>query len=501
MPRTSRRAALPAVLVACALALLTPLALAGPLDSDLNDLLNHIDLGDAQVSVLVMDPVTNRVLASHNPNLALIPASNQKLLTSGAALITLGESFVFRTELLLDGTRLIIRGSGDPGLGDPVLLERSDPPMTVDDLLERLASSVAARAQDGITEIIADDRVFDRQYAHPSWPEKDLNRWYCAEVAGLGFHTNVISVFVSPAPEGPGAAPRVSVQPDAPVYTLNNRARTTTSGANSAWIARPAPANVFTLFGDVRRPALAPIRASIHEPPLFTAGLIRSALHNAGVPVPSNSALRLASDRDQFTNAETVAVVMTALPEVLRRCNTDSHNLYAEALIKRIGYEVTSDAGSWANGAAVIRMLLSERLGPDHASSVHIADGSGMSRNNRVSPATLAAWLDSISDDPALFTPFVDSLAAPGEGTLTSRFKNVSLDNQVRAESGYLTGVYALSGYLIDPTTSRRIVFSMIINEGRRSSGNARRFHEAFVVDIDRWLTKQRPARADALGG
>jgi len=481
--------------------MLSSVSLAGPLDSELKALIKHIELGNAEVGVVVIDPESNRVLASHNPDVALIPASNQKLLTSGAALLTLGESFAFRTELLLDGSRLVIRGSGDPGLGDPVLLDRSDPPMTVDDLLERLAKGVADRAGREITEIIADDRVFDRQYAHPSWPDKDLNRWYCAEVAGLGFHTNVISAFVTPSPDGAGAPPRITLQPSAPVVTLLNRARTVNAGNNTAWIARPSADDRFTLYGDVRRPARAPIRAAIHEPPLFAARLVRHALSDAGLSVPDSNAVRLANDRDFFDNAELAAVVATPLPEVLRRCNTDSHNLYAEALIKRIGYEVTTDAGSWANGAAVIRMLLSERLSPQHATGVHIADGSGMSRANRVSPATIAAWLDHFSDNPDLFEPFVASLAAPGEGTLTSRFKDTELENMVRAKSGYLTGVYSLSGYVIDPTTSRRIVFSMIINEGKRSSGNAKRFHEAFVAEIDNWLVKQRPARANALSG
>ena len=170
-------------------------------------------------------------------------------------------------------------------------------------------------------------------------------------------------------------------------------------------------------------------------------------------------------------------------------------------MLKRLGHEVSTDAGSWANGAAVLRMILSERLGPDHVSTTHIADGSGMSRDNRVSPATLAAWLDSFSDDPELFAPFAASLATPGEGTLTSRFKGVSLNNQVRAKSGYLTGVYALSGYIIDPTTSRRLVFALMVNEGDRSSGNARDFLDRYVAQIDTWLTNHRPARADAQGG
>lgn len=488
------------------LTLLAPLALtgaadAGPLDDDLRDLMRHTDLAGATVSILVLDPDTDRVLASHNPDTPLIPASNQKLLTSGAALITLGPTFAFRTELLLDDANLIIRGSGDPGLGDPVLLERSQPPMTVEDLLARLATTVAERAQGPIEQIIADDRIFDREFTHPSWPEKDLNRWYCAEVAGLGFHTNVVSLFPAPAPEGPGAAPRLAIQPEAPVVRIRNRARTVNSGSNTAWVARPIPRNEFTLYGNIRRPAQAPIRASIHEPPTFTANLLWHALADAGLEQAPRPNVRLATNEDRVAGAELVAVVSTPLIEALRRCNTDSHNLYAEAMLKRIGHEVTSDAGSWANGAAVVRMLLAERLGADHASTVQIADGSGMSRENRVSVSTLAAWLEHIADDPALFEPFLASLATPGQGTLTSRFRNADLENNIHAKSGYLTGVYALSGYAVDPVTSKRLIFSMIVNEGARSSGRARDFLDSFVEEIDDYLTTLRPARANAQGG
>ena len=263
----------------------------------------------------------------------------------------------------------------------------------------------------------------------------------------------------------------------------------------------PTPGNDFTLYGNIRHPAQAPIRAAIHEPPTFAGRLLWHALRQTQIDIDPEPNVRLATHEDRFADAQLLAVVSTPLAEALRRCNTDSHNLYAESMIKRLGSEVTSNAGSWANGAAVVRMLISERLGAEHASTVHIADGSGMSRDNRVTVSTLAAWLEHIADDPALFQPFVASLATPGEGTLTSRFRNAELENSIHAKSGYLTGVYALSGYAIDPVTSKRLVFAMIVNEGARSSGNARNFLDEFVEDIDDYLTTLRPARANAQGG
>ncbi len=486
--------------ITLALALLAPIARAGPLDDEVNDLLADIDLGGADVGVCIIDAGAGTLLASHNAETALIPASNQKLLTSAAALITLGPDFVYETDLLLDGGTLIIRGSGDPALGDPEILSASEPPMTADELLAGLAGAVSRAGVTALDEIVIDDRVFDRQWAHPSWPDDDLNRWYCAEVAGVNYHTNVISVYVRPSPDGPGAEPRVEYEPRAPGIEIANRARTIRSGRNTTWIARPRPSNDFTLYGQISSPLPFPIRAAIHEPPTFMGQLLASELAHAGVTIPSPAQdhVRLADASERFEDAAPIARVTTRLADVLRRCNVDSHNLYAESLLKRIGHDVTSNPGSWESGATVVRMLLSERLGAQHASGAHIADGSGMSRDNRVSPATLAAWLAMIASDPELFEPFLASLPSPGEGTLTSRFKNVPIDNVIRAKSGYLDGVYSLSGYVIDPATRRTVVFSLLLNERDRHTPNAKRFHEAVVAEIDQWLSRTRPVTAAA---
>ncbi len=484
----------------CTLALLAAPAWAGPLDDDLRDLLADIDLGGADVGVRVIDVQSGDVLASHDADRALIPASNQKLLTSGAALITLGPDFVYQTDLLLDGSRLVLVGSGDPALGDPEVLGASEPPMTHGDLLSGLAEAVAGAGATLIDELVVDDRVFDREWAHPSWPADDLNRWYCAEVGGVNFHTNVVSVYVRPSPDGPGAEPLVELEPAAPGIEMRNRARSIRSGRNTTWVARPRPVNEFTLYGQISSPLPRPIRASIHEPPLFAGGLLASELERSGVSFGSapRSRVRLAEAAERFDDATPIARVTTRLPDVLRRCNVDSHNLYAESLLKRIGHEVTSNPGSWTSGATVVRMLLSERLGANHASATRIADGSGMSRDNRVAAATMTEWLEMIAGDPELFEPFLASLPSPGEGTLTSRFKNVPIENVIKAKSGYLDGVYTLSGYVIDPQTARTVAFSILLNERDRHTPNAKRFHELFVAEIDQWLTRSRRTAASA---
>src|SRR5262249_46375110 len=154
----------------------------------------------------------------------------------------------------------------------------------------------------------------------------------------------------------------------------------------------------------------------------------------------------------------TVAVVTTTMEDALERCNGDSQNLYAEAMIKRIGHEVTHEPGSWTNGSSVLRMTLSEPaprgLGPEYAAGTQIADGSGMSREDRVAPRTLTRWLDRLQRDSNIGAMFVNSLASPEQKeSIRRRFKDKKLSCDLRAKTGTINGVRCLSGYLTDPQT------------------------------------------------
>ena len=142
-------------------------------------------------------------------------------------------------------------------------------------------------------------------------------------------------------------------------------------------------------------------------------------------------------------------------------------------------------------------------VGPIAGQSLTIADGSGMSRENRVSPRLLAQWLIELRNDqegPA----FIASLASASasEGTLKKRFQRVPLRNDVRAKTGYLTGVSALSGYVIDPTTQRSVVFSILTNEKPNNVrlGFIRNLEERIVQLADRWLTDETAAWVELVG-
>ncbi len=487
------------MLAAAVAAACTPATLAQSMQQRIDQLLSDPALRSSRMGVCVLDGRTGRVIAGKRSNEQFIPASNMKLITSGVALQRLGTDFAFRTEILVDDSfsdsdgrrgRVVIRGGGDPGLADPKLLDAMG--MTAGDLIDSWVSAVREAGLTEVAEVVVDDRVFDRQWVHPTWPVQQLNRWYCAEVAGLNFHTNVLTIFTDPA--GAGEPPMIRTEPDAPWLHVRNRAKSVSRGDHTVWAARTLEANQITLHGDVRW-ATDPVDVALHDNATFTGRLLQTALNGEGIEA---HAVRVAGENEDLSAGRVVHLVKTDMATAMARCNVKSYNLYAECFMKRLGYEMTGQPGSWSSGAALMRMALLEAVGSSAGQSLIVADGSGMSRENRVTPMLLAEWLQSLKDDEAVFDDFLRSLpsATLAEGTLSKRFRNVALDNEVRAKTGYLTGVSAISGYVIGPDAETVAIFSIITNEKPNSVrlGLIRDIEEKIVELADDWVSARSGA-------
>jgi len=482
-----------------------PMCSAQIFNDEVQRLMSKGKLGKARVGVSIIDVASGDVLASVRASDPFTPASNMKLLSSGAALFTLGKDFVFQTKIETsngpEGDRIVVIGDGDPALGDPDVLNQMTPKMTVGDLLGTVADAVKKDGGTQFSELVVDDRVFDRDSIHPSWPADQLNRWYCAEVTGVNFHTNVLNFFPSPSSDGIGRPPSFTVQPEAPWLEVENKARTVKDGNNSAWLSRASDANRFTLFGEIKFRAQVPVEVTMHQPALFMGQVLADALDAKGVRVGEgssrsrpNPAVRLIGPKETLPSGKSLAVISTPMQVVLDRCNGDSQNLFAESLLKRTAYKVTGEPGSWAGGATVLRMLLTEKLGPEYAATTEIVDGSGMSALNKVRPNTLTHWMAALAKNSELSEAFIHSLATPGRGTLTRRFMASKLQCQLHAKSGAINGVRCLSGIVTHPTSGRMIAFSVMANDTQGDGIRASmELAEEVVEMIDRWLAKQAP--------
>lgn len=481
-------------------------ALAQDLASEVQRLVASSKLNRARVGISVVDAENGSVLAAFHADEGFIPASNMKLLTSGAAFLVLGPNYSFKTELIRNGDRLILRGSGDPALADPDILKEMRPAINVEDVLGRLVGATQKAGVSSVSEIIIDDRVFDREYVHPAWSPNHLGQGYGAQVCGLNFHRNVLLAFPKANPQGPGTPPVLSeLEPACSALTILNRAQTVAENRSTLWLSRAAESNAFTLFGEVG-PRISPsIEVPLHSNGEFFGRVIADRLQAAGASIARDGdapRVRLATKDEDLEGGTVVAMITTPIEEVLDRCNTHSENLYAESLMKAMGHAITGEPGSWNNGTAVLRMMISEKISAEAAATTTISDGSGLSRQNVVSPQTFTKWLTVMSSAPGN-TIFVQSLATPGKpGTLEKRFRTVQLGNELRAKSGFINGVRTLSGYITHPQTGRRLAFSVMVNDITGDDNRAAlELHESVVKAADEWLTRKCAAEKPKIGG
>jgi len=462
--------------------------------------------------ISILEVETGRELVQLQGNLPLLPASNQKLVTTGASLVSLGTNFRFRTRLERreatgGGTVLSVVGDGDPAFADPDLasevtwtapdgsLRRGLDASDISDLWVRSARASGIRAVD---TVVVDDRVFDREWYHPSWPRDQYAESYCAEVWGFNFHHNLLQVWPVPRP---GAAADTSRRsPDLPWLKGENRttSRTAENAPHSFWIGRPFGTNALTWNGNVRVAPRDPVAITLHDSPALFARFLAGRLESAGLPV---GAYRVAADDDPRESGSTIGPpVETPLFTALLRCNTDSDNLYAESLFKRIDHAETGRPGSWSSGSNSLASVVARRLEQSVPDGVVFADGSGLSRGNRVTASLLTRWIGSILTDPDLADPFRESLAVGGKtGTVRNRFKTLAATGcTVECKTGYIRGVSCLSGVVTSPD-GRQVAFSVLGNDltAPDAIGKAKQLQERIVLAIAEDLRRRRPA----LGG
>ena len=480
---------------------------AAELGSDIRRSVSTSGLGEL-VSYSVVDVGTGQTIASGGDFTLRKPASNMKLLTTGAALESLGPEFKFRTQLKVDSNlglaRMVVAGGGDPGFADPELLARMSfiddagkarPGLGTQDLLQWWIDAAVKAGITRVAELVVDDRVFDRVCYNPAWPTDQRTRPYCAEIWGFNFHANMMFVR---ARTSDTKVVIDGLEPSFDWTIARNGATVGPAKSKSSFVVtRNAESHDLVVSGRLPAGARVELDLSIHNPPALFGELLSRGLRARGITVDS---VRLATGADPAATGTVLGVIETPLAVVLARANTDSNNLHAEALLKRLGAAHANAptaipgpgyiGGSWENGASALRESLERRVGADSAAFV-LSYGCGLSHANRVTAAGMTAWLRSFAADDRLGSAFLASLAIAGEnGTVQKRFAELAGSPvSVRCKTGYINGVSCLSGVVIAPS-GRKIAFSVLTN-GIEKIGTDRpkKLQEALVMDIVRALS------------
>jgi len=409
---------------------------------------------NAQFSILAVSAADGKVVYSRNAQKPMIPASNMKLVTSAAALHYLGTDYVYQTRVgLLDGN-LVVIGGGDPVLGDASVDQANG--RQVGWIFDEIVIALKERGITQLNDVILDSFFFDQNRVHPSWPQDQLNQWYACEVSGLNYNRNCVRIIASR-----NGSISLAMEPDNDYVTLINQLRTADKGASAVGAYRTTTPNRLTVRGTINKQTGFDV--AIERPSGLFGNLLVRRLQAAGIVINGQVMERYVPERESVVLLKAFSNMIW---DVLNRCNKDSFGLAAESLVKTISAENTKGRinGEWPHGLTLVGRYLNT-LGIDDAQFV-LDDGSGLSRNNRLSCSVLVAVIRDIYQKP-YGDRFVLTLAEAGvDGTIGKYFHEAPYRGNIYGKTGYISGVRTFSGVCKTPRGD--IIFS-IMTEGGNS--------------------------------
>ena len=172
-----------------------------------------------------------------------------------------------------------------------------------------------------------------------------------------------------------------------------------------------------------------------------------------------------------------VGTTSHTLKQVLQRMLKQSDNGYAESVLYQLGAQKKKNC-TFADCVTQIKKTLSKTDQP--LSSIEIADGSGLSLYNYITPRMEVALLKYANQVPEIFNTLYPSLPIAGiDGTLSSRLKGTKAQGNVHAKTGTVSHVITLAGYLTAPT-GHLFAFSIMSN-GTDDKSETRSFHDRIL--------------------
>ncbi len=483
--------------------------------------------------VLIADGDSGETLYELNADKFFTPASNAKIFTSTLALSMLGPNFRFRTTLETTGQL----GSDGRLSGDLVLVGRGDPDLSnrkfpyagkvehegpTEATFGEMAESAVARGLKEVNgDVVADDSYFPYDPYPAGWSVGDLYFTFGAPVSALAFNDNSFSIEVSPA-ERAGDAALLVVEPAAARDNFAHEVDTCpTSGKPNFSVVRQ-PGQKFILLRGSIPVGHAPIKLDLAmtDPVEVAAQALKQTLENAGVRVNGGIRVLHAAPPQPFdasilatqatpniplipgaTSSELTKVVNTlvlaehispALLESIRLTNKVSQNLHAELFLRTVAREKSgigsTDAGIWVEQNFLKTMGIAD-------GDVNLSDGSGLSRDDLVTPRAVVQLLRYVTKQP-WGADYISTFPIAGvDGTLENRMKDTAAAGRILAKTGSLEHVRAMSGYV---TTLRgeHLVFTIFGNNNPEHGHDATAAMDAIgVAMVDTLGTSALPKK------
>jgi D-alanyl-D-alanine carboxypeptidase/D-alanyl-D-alanine-endopeptidase (penicillin-binding protein 4) len=445
-----------------------------------DELIGKASLGD-NIGIVVADTSSGERLYTRNAETPRNPASNMKVVTAATALSELGAEFRLRTTLAgsigPDGgvDTLVLRGEGDPSLSYGDLLS-----------LARRLIDVGVRRVD---HIVVDGSFFDDQVLPPAFDQQPHEvAAFRAAVGALSVDRNAYELRVAPGPAADAPANVILRCPD--YFAMESNVVTTASGNPKIQAEQAARGDQMMLR--IRGEMPATVRGVGYErrveSPLPYAGYcLKSALR--AQRVSGNMQVRVGAPP---TGLPTLAGHESEpLSVLLQPVGKNSDNFYAEMLLKVIGAHASHRPGSSQAGAERAQKML-EQAGVARG-TVQMVNGSGLFRGGSIPPDAIVKVLLHMYRRADTRPEYLTHLSIAGvDGTLRNRLTDLPKPRIVRAKTGTLDDVIALSGYVLGPTPDHAIAFSFLFNGVRGKQWQARALADDLVRALVQHLYASR---------
>lgn len=435
----------------------------------LDSLLNNPLLKTSEVGITVFDLTEGKSLYRYQDENLYRPASTEKVITSVTALAQLGTTYTMDTQLQYTGTI-----ENDTLKGNLYLIGGFDPEFMEADL----DSLVDAVAQSGIRYIsdtlVADVSMMDSIYWGPGWSWDDVPNSFQPYLSPLMLNRGCVDVTVTPTIKD--SLPQITCSPTSDYYQVSNQAISRNPMVSKLKITRNwlHGGNQIQVSGNVSRTTTETL--SIYDSKAFFFHTFTSRLKERGITISATAYADCPIPNDSLT-VTPLYVHRRPIGQVLKQALKESDNLCAEAMFHHLAKQYAfHNRVSFEDGTDAINDFMKKNLGfnPEH---YRIADGSGVSLYNYVSPRLLLEYLKYAYYHPDIFHPFYESLPIAGiDGTLQYRMKKTPAYRKVHAKTGSVTGVSSLAGYA-KAANGHQLAF-VIINQNVMKLRQARAFQD-----------------------
>ncbi|WGE63591.1 serine-type D-Ala-D-Ala carboxypeptidase [Actinobacillus equuli subsp. haemolyticus] len=419
------------------------------------ELLTYLPAGSS-ATFIAKNLDTNQIIAQYQSDTFMLPASTQKVFTALAAKLALPQDFRFQTALLTNG-----KVENSVLKGDLIAKFSGDPDLTSGQLYQLISEL----KKQGITKIdgnlILDTAVFASHDKAAGWIWNDLTMCFSAPPAAVNVDNNCFYVTLD-ADQAVGEFAKVNVPAAYPVQVFS-----------SAYIVEKAQApycqldvvvndnNRYQVKGCMARQAEPfGLSFSVQDPASYGANLIKANLKRLGIAFEGKIQEPLNAQ-----NGTLLAEHWSApLPELLKKMMKKSDNQIADSLFRTIANQQHHRPASFPLASHVVRNLLKSKAGIKFDNSV-VVDGSGLSRHNQVSAATMLQALEYIAKNESQLQLFETFPIAGVDGTISGRGSVAAepLAKNLIAKTGSLKGVYNLAGFMKN-ARGERIAFVQFVN-------------------------------------